>query len=60
MPKNQQYVVLDPNTGLYLTVYSPDANQWGNSSDAITFDTLAAAQSLAERIGGGTVGSTKP
>lgn len=58
----QIYVVLDQSTGLYLTSYSydPEACGWGNSNNAVTFSTLAAANEIAASIGGGTVGTTKP
>jgi hypothetical protein len=62
MPQQEKFVVFDPVTTLYLIVYTGEAGtrQWGNSKDAITFDTLVEAQNLATSIGGGTVGTTKP
>lgn len=60
---HQTYVVFDPAEGLYMTAYNignPSQSSFGNSDIAVEYDTLVAAQSAAERIGGGTVGTTKP
>ena len=62
MPNNQ-FVVLDPENDLYLTGYNPNSptdSMFGNLRDAIIYTTLAAAQTAAVSIGGGTVGTTKP
>lgn len=62
MPQNQ-FVVLDPVSGLYLTGYvptSPASSSFGNLKQAIIFTTLLEAQQRAADIGGGTVGTTKP
>jgi hypothetical protein len=57
------YVVVDPVLVIYLTDFNqgdPAQSTFGNLQDAVIFDTLEAAQSAAARIGGGTVGTTKP
>lgn len=48
MPQNKG-VVLDNVTGLYCTSYSTTVSlcQWGNSEDAVLFDTLELAQGAA-------------
>lgn len=61
--KQDLFVVqLNETTELYLKVYTPqpEYNQWGSAEDALTWHTLEAAQNVANLIGGGTVGTTKP
>lgn len=61
MPSNQ-FVVLDPNTKLYLIAYnsgSPSDSLFGNLSSAIIYERLEDAQAAAASIGGGTVGTPK-
>lgn len=62
MPKTLYVVKLNIETDLYLTYYStnPEHCLWGNAQDAITWETLPEAQSVATSIGGGTVGTPKP
>lgn len=62
MPQEEYVVKFNETTNLYLTVYhsNSDNHEWGNAEDAIKFETLGEAQSLAAAIGGGTVGTTKP
>lgn len=58
-----QYVVkLNETTDLYLKVYAADFKncQWGSPAEALTWSTLAQAQTVASAIGHGTVGTTKP
>jgi hypothetical protein len=59
---HQQFVVKIEGTSLYLTSYNvgvPASSAFGNLSDAVIFDTLAAANDVATKIGGGTVGTPK-
>ena len=58
----QQFVVLDPATGLCERDPLPQELpvQWGTLAEAKDFGSLAAAQTRAADIGGGTVGTTKP
>lgn len=61
--KTMQYVVkLNETTDLYLKVSDPDFKkcQWSSPAEALTWSTLAQAQSVAAAIGHGTVGTTKP
>lgn len=63
MPKNEEFVVLDPSNGLYLTGLNINNTEnciFGNLSNAIIFTSLEKAQLAAGDIGGGTVGTTKP
>jgi hypothetical protein len=61
MPKQEFVVKYNEQTDLYLTSYSdPEHCTWGSPSVALTWGTLAQAQSVAAAIGGGTVGTTKP
>ena len=55
------YVVYNPSTQLYLKSYEPGFSnpQWGSDTDAMTFETLAAAEAVADRIGGWSVWSGK-
>lgn len=58
-----QYVVkLNETTDLYLKVYAADFKncQRGSPAEALTWSTLAQAQTVASAIGHGTVGTTKP
>lgn len=56
------YVIINDNTGLYLIGYSEVSDNclWGNSDNAITFDSLDAAQSVANTINGGGSGGIRP
>lgn len=62
MPQNQFVVKLNETTDLYLKVYSPvwEHCQWAGSEEAITWETLDQAETVAGLIGSGTVGTTKP
>ena len=62
MPQLKYVVKFNEATDLYLIVYSTvwDNCQWGSPNDAITWNTLAQAESVASLIGHGTVGTTKP
>lgn len=62
MPKTLYVVKYDIETDLYLLYFSsnPEHCLWGNPNEALTWETLAQAQSVAGAIGGGTVGTTKP
>ncbi len=56
------YVVFQPSSGLYMTGYNiqdPASSLFGNSENAVTYETLAEANTAASRIGGGTVGTPK-
>lgn len=60
---NKEYVVLDPQSELYLIAYNPNSptdSLFGNLRDAVIYSTLAAAQAAAANIGGGTVGTVRP
>jgi hypothetical protein len=57
------YVVkLNEQTDLYLMVYSSEYEncQWAGPGEAITWSTLEQVQTVANAIGHGTVGTTKP
>ena len=62
MPQLKYVVKFNEATDLYLIVYSTvwENCQWGSPNDAITWSTLAQAESVAALIGHGTVGTTKP
>ena len=62
MPKQVFVVKLDEQTDLFLTYYSTDPAHclWGSVNDALTWPTLPQAVAIANAIGGGTVGTTKP
>lgn len=62
MPQQEFVVRFNETSDMYLTFYSSDLTHclWGNLRDAIIYSTLAAAQSVAASIGGGTVGTPKP
>lgn len=64
MPK-QEFVVATTGAGqaLFLIGYNqqdPPSSTFGNLENAIIFDTLAEAESKAEVINAGTVGTIKP
>ncbi len=62
MPQND-FVVFKPSTGEYLiNVNLGDASQstFGPLEEAIGFETLGEAETMAASIGGGTVGTTRP
>ena len=62
MAKNQFVVVIE-GTDMYLTGYNigmPSHSVFGNVENAITYPTLDAANEVAQSIGAGTVGTTKP
>lgn len=62
MSKQLYVVKLNENTELYLTVFSPGYEncQWSSADQAITWTSLEDAQTVANAIGHGTVGTTKP
>ena len=62
MPKNQFVVKFNEATDLYLKVYSPvfENCQWAGVDEAIAWETLDQAETVASLIGNGTVGTTKP
>jgi len=62
MPQNQSVVKINESTDLYLKVYCPvfENCQWAGVQEAITWETLDQAETVAGLIGSGTVGTTKP
>lgn len=62
MPKTEYVVKFSETIATYLISYQDNYQNcvWGNSGDAITFNSLGEAQAVAAGIGGGTVGTTKP
>lgn len=61
MPNND-FVVYNPNTGLYLVEYHEldDNHDWGSAEKAKGYATLSAAEDIATNIGSGTVGTSRP
>jgi len=60
---NEEFVIkLNDQTELYLKIYSPvwENCQWAGPDEAITWESLADAEEMAQNIGHGTVGTTKP
>jgi hypothetical protein len=60
---HEEYVVRQSEqSDVFLAYYDEDPQrcQWGALESAMTFTTLAEAQSLAAAIGGGTVGTPRP
>lgn len=64
MPKNQDsFVVVIENTTMYLIGYnffSPPNSTFGNLENALEYDTIEEAQSIAAKIGPGTIGLPRP
>jgi len=62
MAQNQFVVKINESTDLYLKTYCPvfENCQWAGPEDAITWETLDQAETVASLIGSGTVGTTKP
>ncbi len=63
MPNQDEFVVINPASDLYLTGYNyfhPPSSTFGNLEHAVIYSTLQAAETAATAIGGGTVGTTKP
>lgn len=57
MPKDPLYVIkYDTNTALYLQSYSNGVPTWSSEDVAITFATLADAETVIALIGSGPVG----
>lgn len=62
MPQQNDWVVYDPNSGLYLVSYNvgnPPSSLFGSLKDALLF-TEAQSGAIATAIGHGTVGTRKP
>lgn len=62
MPQTIHVVQYNTSTDLYLIFDGGTYEncRWGNLGEAIQYETLEDAEEVAERIGGGTVGTTKP
>ena len=63
MPKDQDYVVYSENSSLYLIGYnqfSPPNSTFGNLENAVSYPTLEEAQTIAAKIGPGTIGLPRP
>lgn len=65
MPKQEEFVVMRDDLGpvLYLTGYNafdPPSSIFGNLENAIIFETLDEAETVARSIGPGPAGVPKP